>query len=181
MVVYFVNSNKPIIFAAKLKIFFDMCNRLKEKLAEGRCLDVKDLSPEEKRGLFSLLCLRGASEGFAYDRFFKEGFAQWELLGVDHVKREFMAEHLPLLLTIPQENIHTLQKEAVREAIIETAGGFWALINQVFGLQSQFVTRMAELGMGRSTVLNRFAADDWKIFQRQGILRVWDDYCESHG
>ena len=45
-----------------------------DKLISGRALPVKLMPPVEKKRLFELMAQYGATEHFARDRFFKEGF-----------------------------------------------------------------------------------------------------------
>lgn len=158
-----------------------MNNRLKEKLLDGQPLAVADLTPDQKKSLYSFLVSRGASEGFGYDRFFKVGFSKWELTGIDEIKRQFLKDNLDALQAVENDNIHMLRSETVQDAIIDTIGGFWALINQVKGLQQKLVDLMSAQGMCRTSVLNHFLADDWRTFQRQGILKVWAEFCEQEG
>lgn len=158
-----------------------MSKILTKKIEAGELLKVSDLTPDQKKSLYAMMVRRGASEAFGYDRFFKCGFAHWELTGIDSIKRQFMTDHLPELLTIESDVTAALKDQSVRDTIIDTIGAFWELINQVKGLQQKLVDEMATQGMGRTSVLNHFKADDWKLFQRQGIVRVWADFCEEEG
>lgn len=57
-----------------------------QNLIREKRLQSSDVSVIDKEKLYSLMEKYGASRGFTYDRFFKEGFRLWELVGVDFVK-----------------------------------------------------------------------------------------------
>lgn len=61
-----------------------------ERLADGGVLCVGDLTADEKRQLYQHFIAFGATEGFAYDRLFKEGFQPWEMRGILGCRIDFL-------------------------------------------------------------------------------------------
>ena len=65
-----------------------------EKITEPKThLECNDLTPSQKKVLFAVMAKYGALQYFAYDRFFKEGFHEWELKGINQIKRDFIDAH----------------------------------------------------------------------------------------
>ena len=59
-----------------------------DKLTEPRThLESVDLTPNQKVHLWAVMARYGAKQGFSYKRFFDKGFRQWELQGIDNIKR----------------------------------------------------------------------------------------------
>ena len=54
-----------------------------------------ELTPNQKKLLIRILVENGASQSFVYVRFFEKGFSEWELRGVDNIKRTFIAAQAP--------------------------------------------------------------------------------------
>ena len=61
-----------------------------ERLAEGGVLTVSDLSADEKKKIYQHFQQFEATEAWAYDRLFKEGFAAWEMRGVLGCKVDYL-------------------------------------------------------------------------------------------
>lgn len=134
-------------------------------------LNAEDLTPQEKEVLYIVMTSHGASRGFAYDRFFKEGFSSWEMVGIDNIKHDFLRNHKDEIF--PQGvNVSTAD-------IINVPGAFYRTLGMHFGMKKQFAEYMASLGMGANSVLNKFSADDWKDYERRGIRSIVDEY-EQH-
>ena len=71
-----------------------------DKLTEPRThLESVDLTPNQKVRLWAVMARYGAKQGFSYKRFFDKGFRQWELQGVDNIKRTFLSTSYPQQLT----------------------------------------------------------------------------------
>lgn len=127
-------------------------------------LSSDDLTPQEKEILFTLMQKYGASRGFAYDRFFKEGFSLWELEGVDQIKRRFLSEH--------KKEIFPSEVKAKTADIVDGKGVFYRTLGLHVGMKKLFTEFMANLGMGANSVLNKFSTDDWKAYEVVGVLRI---------
>lgn len=124
-----------------------------EKIARPKShLRKDDLTPAQKKSLWGVMLRHQASQGFSYDRFFKEGFREWELLGIDNIKAQFLREH----------NVD-LGGEVFYEAIGRAR------------LKLAFQSRMREFGMSCLTVLTRFGKKreaDFKEYERVGIHKI---------
>lgn len=144
----------------------------------GAHLECNDLTPNQKMLLWDVMKAEGASQGFAYDRFFKEGFREWELIGVDAIKAAFIEEHQRELWTEPEED-GTVGYAAILANYgdtLEREGGFYDTIGRVTGLKKAFTEQMNRMGMGTNQVLQRFTTDNWKPWQRRGIRAIIDDF-----
>lgn len=152
---------------------------IKTKLTSpGAHLNCDDLTPNQKLYLWELMKSYGASQGFAYDRFFKEGFREWELLGIDNIKKRFIEEHQKELWTTPEDDgtVGYAGVLATYGDVCNTPGEFYRTLGRVFGLKKQFTEYMKSLGMGTNSVLNHFTNDDWKDYERVGIMAVIDEF-----
>lgn len=146
-------------------------NMIIEKLTQpGAHLNCDDLTPNQKKLLWEIMKRYGASQGFAYDRFFKEGFLQWELIGINSIKRKFLESHQTDLF--PEGNV----PEGFIETICQNDGEFYRTLGRAFGLKKIFTDYMGTLGMGSNSVLNKFSTDDWKAYERVGVLAVVGDF-----
>ncbi len=142
-----------------------------EKLTQPSAhLNRDDLSANQKKLLWETMMRHGASQGFAYDRFFKEGFQQWELQGIADIKRRFLNEHLTELFPDGDAT-----QEAI-DSICQNDGEFYRTLGRVFGLKKVFTDYMGTLGMGSNSVLNKFSVDDWKDYERIGITAVMREF-----
>lgn len=136
-----------------------------QNLIREKRLQSSDVSVIDKEKLYSLMEKYGASRGFTYDRFFKEGFRLWELVGVDFVKDFFLRSN---------------QKKAILDYlnVLRLNGGsgggwFWTAIGEEWGLRASFKNFMALLGMlSNVTIQKRFSSDNWKEFERVGIIAI---------
>jgi hypothetical protein len=91
-------------------------------------------------------------------RFFRDGFAQWELTGIDTIKEKYLKD-LPDADTITND--------------------FWTYLGELRRRQA-FSDYMRDNGMRSAmTVAKRFAADDWKPFERIGILAILQQFIEK--
>lgn len=144
---------------------------------------VADLTAEEKRQLYALMVRKGASEAFGYDRFFKEGFAQWEIDGIWQCKIDYL-HHLhtdeKLELDIKGDNlVHYTADGTERTFDLKQAGDFWRFLGDI-RKRIHFGDYMSRLGMkSQTTVSKRFAVDDWKEYELTGIRQVTDEYCDE--
>lgn len=124
-------------------------------------LSPDDLSATEKKRLYDLLMSYGASLSFAYERFFKEGFEQWELTGIDTIKLEFLDSH----------NLSINSSEP---------GAFYELLGNHRGLKAELRDRMQSLGMkSELTIIRRFTADNWRPYELRGIKAIIEEFCNA--
>lgn len=136
-----------------------------QNLISKNKLQSSNFSVMDKEKLYLLMEKYGASRGFTYDRFFKEGFRLWELVGVDFIKDFFLRSN---------------QKKAFLDHlnVLRLNGGsgnewFWTAIGGERGLRASFKNFMALLGMlSDVTVQKRFSSDNWKEFERVGIVAI---------
>ncbi len=136
-------------------------------------LNCDELTPNQKKHLWEVMMRHGASQGFAYDRFFKEGFSEWELRGVEKIKKDFLKEHERELWTEPDVE-GVVGYSAILAFLDEGNDNFYNIIGRA-RLKLVFVNYMAELGMGANTVLRRFGKEeeqDFKDYERIGIRAV---------
>ena len=145
-------------------------------------LKPNDLSPEEKKNLYALMMKHGASYSFGYDRFFKEGFSEWELIGINAIKKDFLKLHdAEIANAVPDDgNNEDRGYAAVLELEADNKGGFWNILGQVRSLKSSFREYMSNLGMLSSiTVFNRFSKDNWKDWELIGIYAIIEEYKKN--
>ena len=102
----------------------------------------------------------------------------------------FVKKGLPLLLTKCSENwdkTQTTAEEAgsdlkdctaaLSDHLFSVGSGFYTELPFMSGLKSNLVNYMASLGMEhRNTVCKRFDADDWKQWERVGILAIIEEF-----
>lgn len=142
-----------------------------EKIKGEKVFSSKDLGPEEKQQLYALMKRYGASQAFSYDRFFKEGFRVWELLGVDWIQTRFLREE-GLKEDADYLSVMQMQKNV-------PVGWFWSLLSQHNGMKARFKRKMAQLGMVSDvTVINRFSSSNWKPFERIGVWSIIDQITD---
>lgn len=133
----------------------------------GGHLEAKDLTADEKRGLYALMGKYGLPESTTYNRFFDKGFDPWELMGVNQCKTDFTV---------------SIEDAGLRDALYNTDNGFYSALPEGSGYRMRLVNHMAERGMvHRATVEKRFDADDWKEWERRGVRAVIDEFCAMYG
>lgn len=133
----------------------------------GGHLEAKDLTADEKRGLYALMGKYGLPESTTYNRFFDKGFDPWELMGVNQCKTDFTV---------------SIEDGRLRDTLYNTDGGFYSALPEGSGYRMRLVSHMAERGMvHRATVEKRFDADDWKEWERRGVRAVIDEFCDMYG
>ena len=137
----------------------------------GSHLKSEDLTPTQKEQLYEVMRRHEASQGFAYDRFFKEGFKPWEIQGIDGVKRDFLALNAETIWPDPQDRPQSAD-DVRYDQVVTQKGRFYALISDVYGLRKIFIDHMADLGMGASQLRLKFPTDEWRDYERVGILTI---------
>jgi hypothetical protein len=135
-----------------------MTKELIEKInAPKGVFSSNDLSVDEKKVLYSIMLSYNATNGFTYDRFFKEGFDEWELKGINMVTDQFCKKN-------------NIDKSDVP---------FFTLLDEYAGMKEKLYIEMGLMGMCRNTARKRFAADDWKAWERKGILSILEEMIEQ--
>lgn len=144
-------------------------NGILHKITCDVSLSGRDLNPRQKESLFMLMEKYGASRAFTYDRFFKEGFRLWELIGIDFIKDQFFlsTDHKDLF---DYQNVLRLGNKAQE-------GWFYGTIGNEWGLKSLLKGVMTQLGMlSEVTIANRFSSDNWKDYERRGIVSILAEF-----
>lgn len=139
-------------------------------------LSASDLTPIEKRDLNHLMIENGATAGFTYDRFFQKGFAQWEIEGIENIKRDFLKLHEKDLLEAGAGD----GNKGYAFALDKSKGGFWRAISQADGMRQIFKEYMRERGMNAdATIIKRFTNDDWKRYELRGIDSIIKEFVDN--
>lgn len=124
-------------------------------------LEPTDLTPDEKKQLNDLMASNGMSGSTAYVRFFDKGFDEWELRGIDQIKREFCDRYA----------LNNLRN---------TGEGFYSALAGNHGLKTALLNQMTIYGMEhRRTVEKRFDSDDWKPWERIGIRALISNFTTT--
>ena len=144
-----------------------------EKLQQPKThLECNDLTPNQKKLLWEVMGRHEALQYFAYDRFFKEGFHQWELMGINRIKREFIEAHKTEIFP---EGVDTHLLPTVDE-MITGKGVFYRVLGMSFGMKKQFMEYMNSLGMGNNSVVSKFTTDDWRDYERIGVMTIMEEF-----
>lgn len=141
-----------------------------------------DLTVDQKKLLYSIMMKHGASYSLGYDRFFKEGFEKWEMLGINTIKKNFLQLHdKEIANAIPEDSSDNDRGyAAVLELNADTKGGFWKTLSQVYALRSVFREYMFKLGMlSGVTIMKRFKNDDWKEWELIGINKIIEEFIHD--
>lgn len=185
-----------LIFAANLQFKSEMTKNLLKKITTPNgILSVNDLTADEKKSLYAEIKKLGSSENFAYKRLFQDGFAEWEIAGVNDIKIQFI-EWLQIREKIyievrevgectwrhfyrvpPRADENQTYEEYQFD--INKAGDFWRFLGDI-GYRKRFGDMMAQMGMrSYNTVMKRFADDDWREWERCGIRRVITKWLDT--
>ncbi len=149
----------------------DEKHRVLDKLLEpGQTLTKTDLSAEEKKKLYEIFISHGATQAWAYDRCFKEGFREWEIIGIDRLKKNFLVEHKTELW--PGEDID----DSFLEEILKNKGKFYRVIGMSFGLKKVLLNKMKKLGMGANSIIKKFSSDEWRVYECEGICAILEEF-----
>ena len=167
-----------------------MTKTLRDKfnhLLDGRTLhfQTSDLSPETKTKLLDYLKPMGFTQSTFYLRFFDKGFDQWEIHGIEQVRRTFAANHKKELLTNKADGTVSESEEKGYAAVLmlnmdDNDGSFYTALRHA-SLIGVFQEYMKELGMGRNTVLTRFTAENWKLWELRGLKNILKDFIDQYG
>lgn len=144
-----------------------------EKITEPKThLECNDLTPSQKKVLFAVMAKYGALQYFAYDRFFKEGFHEWELKGINQIKRDFIDTHRAEIFP---DGVDTHLLPTIDE-MVNGKGVFYRVLGMSFGLKKVFTEHMNQMGMGSNSVLNKFSTDDWSDYERIGVKACIEEF-----
>lgn len=164
-----------------------MTKEIVEKIANSYTpLQVDDLSVEDKKALYVVLAKKGFTLATFYLRFFHKGFSKWEIEGINECKRQFLL--LPdvsqLLLDYVGEDdsqmvngdkgyLYTLAQS-------DEPGLFYSCLKRAnAGMCNKFIAYMNELGMSAATVIKRFAVENWKPWEQEGIRSILASYTTN--
>ena len=169
-------------------------------LTPGSSLSSADLSADEKKRLYALMREHGATDGFTYNRFFKEGFSQWEIDGIFEMKDAFLTWlHDQEKVFLEVRRAGSGEADAGGSALrhfyrvpphaeepqdycefsfdLNKPGDFWRFLGDI-AYRRRFGDFMAYNGMrAYNTVMKRFAADDWKDYETTGIRRIVERFA----
>ena len=154
-----------------------------DKMFKNGCaLNVGDLSVEEKSHLYNLLKRHGASLGFSYARFFRDGFREWELQGIDMIKSDFLKKHekeIVINLPVKRREGEDDSDVTIFDLDYSKPGAFYNVLGLAKGLKKSFSLMMQEKGMSsNATILKRFSTDDWRPFEQIGIRAIIEEFCK---
>ena len=158
-----------------------------ERLADG--------GADEKRQLYQHFISFGATEGFAYDRLFKEGFLPWEMRGILGCRIDFLHRMKeidgveweirevggePTTDEIFHYRLYYPMPDGTERSIdLNQKGDWWVMLGDL-KRRIEFGRWMQERGMkSLTTVTKRFSTDDWREFERVGIVQVIKSFCEK--
>lgn len=191
-------------------IIYYLCNKItkikrnmqenKKKLLEKiytPCMPLSptDLSADEKKLLYALMASLGATNGFTYNRFFKEGFSQWEIDGIIALKTAFikwLQTEEKLFIEIRNVggnkwmHFYRIPPKATEGQSFEEhsfditkPGDFWRFILDISYCR-KFAKFMEDRGLkSYLTVSKRFSADDWKEWELEGMRMVMERFFQN--
>lgn len=147
-------------------------NMIIEKLQQPEAhLQCDDLTPTQKKQLAEVMLRHEMKWGLAYNRFFRFGFKEWELKGIDKIKRDFLSQH--------QEEIfppNLDMSQPTPDDMVNGKGVFYRMLGMTIGMKKLFMEHMNTLGMGSNSVINKFSNDDWADYERVGILTILQEF-----
>lgn len=127
-----------------------------EKILNGiGCSTSIDFTAKEKERLFSFFEKYGMKRGTSYNRFFRDGFSRWEIMGIEGAVREYCDKsEIPFPGNLPDFFRNCEAKEA-------------------------FKAYMGVLGMSHVTVRKRFNLWSFKEWEIMGVERLIDMLLEE--
>jgi hypothetical protein len=164
-----------------------MTKELVEKILHPKAFfDTGDLSPDEKKRILTVLEKVGFTMPTFYLRFFQKGFSEWEILGVDKCKKQFL--ELPdvaqsLSEYVDEENSTSVPGDKGYFYVLahsDTPGVFYFCLKKVNkGLCNKFMDFMNERGMCPATTIKRFSTDDsWKPWEKAGMADILKQFID---
>ena len=156
---------------------------LSKILKGGTALDIKAIPVDEKKAMQTFFMDFGFSISTFYLRFFQKGFSEWEIVGIEKCKNQFLA--LPDVAQCLLEYVET----DVLGATLGDKGYLYTLAqcdkpNVVYaglkksqgGLCVRFVEFMEQKGMSTGTTIKRFTDENWKPWESVGIQSLLNQY-----
>lgn len=148
-----------------------------------------DLTADEKKLLYQTMTDAGATEGFSYNRFFKEGFSAWEIDGINTVKIDFLHHlqtvekrddiHISADLEGQYRVYYNIKVGEEQSFDLLVAGDFWRFLGDI-QMRKRFGEFMEERGMlSYLTVAKRFSADDWREWEKVGIRQIMEQFYDK--
>lgn len=157
-----------------------MTKKIVEKILSGRVLEAKDMTAEEKKLLYAHMATYGLPMSTCYHRFFEIGFAQWEIMGISHIREEFLVSNKCCV-----DDNGTEDEGSRGYGYVLTLdpsyddSQFYSMVSDL-KIGVKLCDYMAERGMAsQTTVRTRFKANDWKEWELRGIKNILDElYAE---
>ena len=119
-------------------------------------LDSSAFTPEEKSQMIALLVQKGCTQSTAYVRLFRDGFNEWQLVGIRRLLREYCDSRG---LEYPDE----LTRHFYRSLPSRT----------------DFKDYMQSKGMCRGTAKQRFSSINFKEWELEGINQIFEGLCQD--
>ncbi len=162
-----------------------MTKELVEKILHPNTFfDTGDLSADEKKRILAVLEKVGFTTSTFYLRFFQKGFSEWEILGVEKCKKQFLQlPEVAKLLSdyVDDEDAASLPGDKGYYYILaqsDKPGEFYACLKKANkGLCNKFMDYMSERGMCPATTIKRFSTDDsWKPWEKTGMADILEQF-----
>lgn len=162
------------------KEFFD-------KITTPFCpVSAEEISVKEKKFLLEAFAPKGFTSSTFYLRFFQKGFSEWKLIGINECKNQYLrlpdvAETLLKFVDINSKGSSVGDRGYLYTlAHSDAKGVFYECLRKANkGLCSKFFAFMNERGMSTNTVLKRFASDDWKQWELDGIKNMLEPFTKN--
>lgn len=157
-----------------------MTKNIWKKILDGGILSATDITPEEKKQLYTLFEGYGMPKSTCYNRFFDKGFCKWEIMGVSHIQDVFLVREKINTDDIPEGEEGSRGYGAVLALSSEYDNSkFYELVTNL-KIGKRLCDYMAELGMSsQMTVRTRFKANDWKPWELKGIEAIIDEFIKQ--
>lgn len=160
--------------------------KLRKILKESEALDINSIPVEEKKSIQTFFMDYGFTMSTFYLRFFQKGFSEWEILGVENCKEQFLAlpDVAKCLLDYVETDVlgaplgdkgylYTLAKS-------DKPNVFYSCLKKAQGgLCVKFGEFMAQKGMSGGTTIKRFTDENWKPWENIGIQTLLEKYIAS--
>ena len=147
-------------------------------------LPSSDVDADTKKQLYSLFAQYGMSQSTAYLRIFSKGFDEWEFLGIDSIKQDFLRRHAAMFSQPGSidEDGNTIDSHRNHDASLllnsDDPGAFYAAVKEI-GLSQTFKDEMNACGMSPQTTLSRFRSDEWKPWERMGVRAILTEFADN--
>lgn len=157
-------------------------NKLKKIFTPNVAFSPADFSPEEKRLLLEFFDHHGLSGivgGKGYKRFFDKGFDEWELMGTDAVKRQYIRDNEVAIWRSGERGnaTHPEGYAGVLALGLEDNGAFWAVLTEA-KLISDFCASCPKYGISQTTASSRFREDNFLPWEKAGIRQMMHEFAE---